>query len=202
MYGPSTFTPGMSCSRYLLQRSSGRGGAGNIRPSSTSREYSSARPNGPDDFSVTRGREPRPSVVAGQVCRPSHQLLSCVHRSAFQVVSTGRGGVGNIRSPSRDITIDGPARPLRAENGSKQSEYEDALIRSSDEARTSGPVSSRLFRSASSNTDNMLSSALALVGPWRCRQHHSFSSACSASAAVSIALPFARAAGLAHIESG
>lgn len=113
-----------SVSRGREFRSSGRGGAGNIRPSSTSREYSSARPNGPDDFSVTRGREPRPSVVAGQV------------------VSTGRGGVGNIRSPSRDITIDGPARPLRAENGSKQSEYEDALIRSSDEARTSGPHSS------------------------------------------------------------
>ncbi|ETW78270.1 hypothetical protein HETIRDRAFT_436026 [Heterobasidion irregulare TC 32-1] len=114
----------MSRSRYLLQRSSGRGGAGNIRPSSISHEYSSARLDGPNDFSVTRGREPRPSVVADQV------------------VSTGRGGVGNIRSPSRDITVDGLARPLCAENGIKQTEYEDTLIRSSDEARTSGPHSS------------------------------------------------------------
>jgi hypothetical protein len=61
--------------------SSGRGGIGNIRMSSTSRD---ARPsNGPDDFSEPRGREPKVD-----------------HVKAF---STGRGGAGNIRSPSRDV---------------------------------------------------------------------------------------------------
>lgn len=60
--------------------STGRGGIGNIRQASLSRD---ARPSsGPDDFSATRGREP--------VSHPA------------KVFSTGRGGVGNLRSPSRD----------------------------------------------------------------------------------------------------
>ncbi|KDR70680.1 hypothetical protein GALMADRAFT_254722 [Galerina marginata CBS 339.88] len=60
--------------------STGRGGIGNIRQTSLSRD---ARPtSGPDDFSVTRGREP--------IANPN------------QVFSTGRGGAGNLRSPSRD----------------------------------------------------------------------------------------------------
>lgn len=62
--------------------SSGRGGAGNIRPASRSRD---ARPDGPDDFSLTRGRDM--GVSPGQLPRPTH---------------SGRGGAGNIRSPSRD----------------------------------------------------------------------------------------------------
>ncbi|KAF9054961.1 hypothetical protein BDZ89DRAFT_1124768 [Hymenopellis radicata] len=62
-------------------QSSGRGGLGNIRPTSLSR----TREDGPDDFSSTRGREPIPDV------EPQH------------VYSTGRGGAGNIRSPSRDV---------------------------------------------------------------------------------------------------
>ncbi|KAH0584752.1 hypothetical protein J132_01535 [Termitomyces sp. J132] len=66
-------------------QSSGRGGAGNIRRASISRE---ARPaDGPDDFSITRGREPVPAIHA--------------------IFSTGRGGAGNIRSPSRDPAVDG-----------------------------------------------------------------------------------------------
>ncbi|KAG6840449.1 hypothetical protein C0991_006625 [Blastosporella zonata] len=61
-----------------VYQSSGRGGAGNIRQASVSRE---ARPvDGPDDFSIVRGREP---VSA-----------------ALSTFSTGRGGAGNIRSPS------------------------------------------------------------------------------------------------------
>ncbi|KAK0461985.1 uncharacterized protein EV420DRAFT_1528228 [Desarmillaria tabescens] len=65
--------------KRLLQQSSGRGGLGNIRPTSTSRD----RPvDGPDDFSSTRGREP--------AIEPT------------KIYSTGRGGAGNIRSPSRD----------------------------------------------------------------------------------------------------
>ncbi|PPR07451.1 hypothetical protein CVT26_013482 [Gymnopilus dilepis] len=65
--------------------STGRGGLGNIRQSSVSRD---ARSNpsgvGPDDFSIARGREPVP------------------HQHQNQVYSTGRGGAGNLRSPSRD----------------------------------------------------------------------------------------------------
>jgi hypothetical protein len=61
-------------------QSSGRGGVGNIRQGSLSRD---ARPGGPDDFSPTRGREP-------------HVRLD------EQIHSTGRGGAGNIRSPSRE----------------------------------------------------------------------------------------------------
>ncbi|KAJ7099026.1 hypothetical protein C8R43DRAFT_907594, partial [Mycena crocata] len=73
--------------------SSGRGGLGNIRPPSTSRD----RPlTGPDDFSNTRGREP--------AVTPSPEPRS-----------TGRGGAGNFRSPSRD-THDavGEAERIRA----------------------------------------------------------------------------------------
>ncbi|KAJ7750788.1 hypothetical protein B0H16DRAFT_1549092 [Mycena metata] len=59
--------------------SSGRGGMGNMAPTSPSRD----RPvGGPDDFSSTRGREP-PVAIS-------------------EVRSTGRGGAGNFRSPSRD----------------------------------------------------------------------------------------------------
>ncbi|KAF8810917.1 hypothetical protein BYT27DRAFT_7185238 [Phlegmacium glaucopus] len=62
-------------------QSTGRGGIGNIRQASLSRD---ARPeSGPDDFSVTRGRE--------AITNPK------------QIFSTGRGGVGNLRSPSRDV---------------------------------------------------------------------------------------------------
>jgi len=61
--------------------SSGRGGVGNIRQASQSRD---ARPGtGPDDISPNRGREPHV-------------------RLGDQVHSTGRGGAGNIRSKSRD----------------------------------------------------------------------------------------------------
>jgi hypothetical protein len=64
-------------------QSSGRGGIGNIRQGSLSRD---ARPStGPDDFSPTRGREPH---IRLNVNEP--------------VYSTGRGGSGNIRSKSRD----------------------------------------------------------------------------------------------------
>ncbi|KAF8626446.1 hypothetical protein AX15_004871 [Amanita polypyramis BW_CC] len=70
-------------------QSSGRGGIGNIRATSLSRD---ARPDsGPDDFSATRGREPRTDQAT----------------PTAKVYSTGRGGVGNIRSPSRDVSSRG-----------------------------------------------------------------------------------------------
>ncbi|KAJ7256139.1 hypothetical protein B0H12DRAFT_1049849 [Mycena haematopus] len=55
--------------------STGRGGIGNMRPASTSRDRQ------PDDLS-TRGREPAVAIS--------------------EIRSTGRGGAGNFRSPSRD----------------------------------------------------------------------------------------------------
>jgi len=65
-------------------QSSGRGGIGNIRRSSQSRDARSV--DGPDDISFTRGREP------------------AVHPD--RVFSVGRGGAGNIRPPSRDARGD------------------------------------------------------------------------------------------------
>ncbi|PVF96162.1 hypothetical protein CPB86DRAFT_787314 [Serendipita vermifera] len=59
--------------------STGRGGAGNIRP--VSRDPV-ARGKGPDDFSPTRGRE-LPAI-------------------GDTLIHTGRGGAGNVRSVSRD----------------------------------------------------------------------------------------------------
>ncbi|KAH9956351.1 hypothetical protein BC827DRAFT_1139683, partial [Russula dissimulans] len=79
--------------------STGRGGAGNIRP--PSRDPVSTA--GPEDYSDTRGREPIPSG------------------DPTVVISTGRGGTGNIRSPSRDAYRGGDASastessPLRSE---------------------------------------------------------------------------------------
>ena len=62
---------------------SGRGGAGNIRPS-PSREPRESTDTADDiSLNVTRGREPTPNHAVGVL------------------YSTGRGGVGNIRSPSR-----------------------------------------------------------------------------------------------------
>ncbi|KAF9523686.1 hypothetical protein CPB83DRAFT_839520 [Crepidotus variabilis] len=100
-----------STSRGREFLSSGRGGIGNIRPSSNSRD---TRPTtGPDDFSQTRGREPR------------------IQAATEQIFSTGRGGAGNMRSPSRD-----PASPTAA------SERENEIIRKSIAAEENAPHSS------------------------------------------------------------
>ncbi|KJA15993.1 hypothetical protein HYPSUDRAFT_207405 [Hypholoma sublateritium FD-334 SS-4] len=57
-------------------KSTGRGGAGNMQPTSHSRD---ARPDlGPSDFSTPRGREP-------------------VAKPAAKVYTTGRGGAGNLQ---------------------------------------------------------------------------------------------------------
>ncbi|KAJ7099031.1 hypothetical protein C8R43DRAFT_1244332 [Mycena crocata] len=80
--------------------SSGRGGLGNIRPPSTSRD----RPlTGPDDFSSTRGREPAvaPSPEPRSTGRGGALTVAGHARRAFnsaapQVHSSGRGGAGNI----------------------------------------------------------------------------------------------------------
>jgi len=72
-----------SFSRGREIHSTGRGGLGNLRQSSTSRDGNPQ--DGPDDFSPTRGRE----------THARHQ--------GDKLYSTGRGGTGNIRSPSRDV---------------------------------------------------------------------------------------------------
>ncbi|KAJ7461217.1 hypothetical protein FB451DRAFT_1096144 [Mycena latifolia] len=82
--------------------SSGRGGLGNIHPSP-----SPSRPTtGPDDFSSTRGREPAVSPLA----------------ATEHLRSTGRGGAGNFRSPSRDVDVRGEAErdAIRAAEARKE----------------------------------------------------------------------------------
>ncbi|KAG6811614.1 hypothetical protein H0H92_006629 [Tricholoma furcatifolium] len=97
-------------------QSSGRGGSGNIRQASVSRD---TRPiDGPDDFSTSRGREPISSFLKS--------------------LSTGRGGAGNIRSPSRDPV---PASALRGEPTITE-EQEKELIRARNAANTEGRFSS------------------------------------------------------------
>ncbi|KAJ7620300.1 hypothetical protein FB45DRAFT_929912 [Roridomyces roridus] len=95
--------------------SSGRGGLGNIRLSSASRDRDSIsgppqRGPGPDDFSDTRGREPTVSPIS-------------------DIRSTGRGGAGNFRSPSRDVT----------DNVDVRSPREQEILRAhKDEAHSTG----------------------------------------------------------------
>ncbi|TFK97502.1 hypothetical protein BDV98DRAFT_574578 [Pterulicium gracile] len=85
-----TASPARSQSRGRdTLQSFGRGGAGNFRQSSASRdgrpsEADLGAPCGGGEFSPVRGREP------------------AVAYPASGVISTGRGGAGNIRSPSRD----------------------------------------------------------------------------------------------------
>jgi hypothetical protein len=64
---------------------------------------------GAEDYSQTRGRE-LPGVTPGKVCGPS--ILSSSNDSltfsllSIKVYASGRGGAGNIRSPSREATIE------------------------------------------------------------------------------------------------
>ncbi|KAH9003805.1 hypothetical protein EDB86DRAFT_2826372 [Lactarius hatsudake] len=71
-------------SRGGQYKPSGRGGAGNAREVSDYSQRASIF-DGPEDFSSTKGRELRSS---------SHPE---------KIVSTGRGGSGNVHSPSRDV---------------------------------------------------------------------------------------------------
>jgi len=94
-------TPERSQSRGREAFSTGRGGLGNIRQGSASR----TRPEGgPDDFSVSRGREPAPAS----------------NGTPTKVYSTGRGGAGNIRSPSRDPGSPTAALPVPIEESEKE----------------------------------------------------------------------------------
>ncbi|KAI9460976.1 hypothetical protein BJY52DRAFT_242839 [Lactarius psammicola] len=108
--------PSRSSGRATKQ-SSGIGGAGNIRASSASSERAHIL-DGPDDFSSTRGREPR---------SPFH---------LDKVISIGRGGAGNIRSPSRDVDRARPSK-LSSILEAEQIKYEMSLIRNRETARES-----------------------------------------------------------------
>ncbi|KAF9477281.1 hypothetical protein BDN70DRAFT_881374 [Pholiota conissans] len=75
-------------------KSTGRGGMGNMQPASPSPAPKSREPipeSGPDDFSVTRGREP-------------------VVNALYKTYTTGRGGAGNFQlssqAPKGDSSID------------------------------------------------------------------------------------------------
>ncbi|KAI0259985.1 hypothetical protein BC834DRAFT_902893 [Gloeopeniophorella convolvens] len=100
--------------RPAALQSSGRGGAGNIRSASASRDRTAA---GPDDFSDTRGRDPVPG------------------RDPGEVISTGRGGAGNIRSPSRGT-------PREASTEPRGRGYDRDLISAIDNAHDTGVHSS------------------------------------------------------------
>ncbi|KAF9549919.1 hypothetical protein CPC08DRAFT_793465 [Agrocybe pediades] len=121
-------------------QSTGRGGLGNIRQTSKSRD---ARPNtGPDDFSVTRGREPI---------------------NANQVFSTGRGGAGNLRSPSRGPAAGNPSIDVREEEvireyvaaneGAIRSSGRGGLGNFSDRSRSRDPASPSAVHSRSRSRD-------------------------------------------------
>ncbi|KAF8551446.1 hypothetical protein OG21DRAFT_1417982 [Imleria badia] len=126
-------------------QSSGRGGAGNIRHASLSRD---ARPSdGPDDFSPTRGREP------------------AIHPD--RVYSVGRGGAGNItiRSPSRDALKGTQPEPINEDVA--EAEYQAKLVREHAEATTihssgrggAGNISASRSRSRGPGNVNLLHSS-------------------------------------------
>ncbi|VDC02699.1 unnamed protein product [Peniophora sp. CBMAI 1063] len=106
--------------------SSGRGGAGNIRPHDSSSSPAQRGVGGPDDFSVTRGRELLPQVL----------------RTEGALKSTGRGGVGNIISRSKDRSVS--REDIETESvvdtivSTGEAEYERHLIREHAAARAAG----------------------------------------------------------------
>lgn len=80
---------------FGVQKSTGRGGAGNMQPTSHSRD---ARPDlGPNDYSTPRGREPvaKPSSKVCSLAFACHPMA--YHLISVQVYTTGRGGAGNLQ---------------------------------------------------------------------------------------------------------
>ena len=143
-------TPIQSFSYDLIgapQQSTGRGGTGNLRAPSVDLP----RVAGPDDYSDSRGRDPqryRDEVRNVSLIFPSHASELTYLNPKDVIISTGRGGAGNIRSPSRDGS--------RGENASVNSspsraefirgrEVERDLISSIDVAHDTGIVSATVF---------------------------------------------------------
>ncbi|KAH9056846.1 hypothetical protein EDB87DRAFT_1634678, partial [Lactarius vividus] len=102
-------------SRGGQYKSSGRGGAGNAReaPDYSQRAYIS---DGPEDFSSTKGRE----------------LRSSFHPD--KIISTGRGGLGNVRPPSQNV-IGARSSESLSTTEAEQAKYERLLIRKHEAAR-------------------------------------------------------------------
>ncbi|KAH8987310.1 hypothetical protein EDB92DRAFT_1948661 [Lactarius akahatsu] len=93
----------------------GRGGAGNAREASDYSQRASIF-DGPEDFSSTKGRE----------------LPFSSHPE--KIISTGRGGSGNVHSPSRDV-IGAHSSELLSTTEAEQAKYERLLIRKHEGAR-------------------------------------------------------------------
>ncbi|KAL6300639.1 hypothetical protein BKA93DRAFT_801152 [Sparassis latifolia] len=113
---PDSATPARSVSRGReVYHSSGRGGLGNIRPASQdpASPSPSREPHDPDNFSPVRGREP-----------------SVKDTPLDRIVSTGRGGAGNIRATSRSMSRD--------PNAIEEEKYEASVIHASEEAARAG----------------------------------------------------------------
>ncbi|KAJ6482771.1 hypothetical protein C8R45DRAFT_830964, partial [Mycena sanguinolenta] len=118
--------------------SSGRGGIGNMHvPTAPDRTV-----GGPDDFSNTRGREPPISIA--------------------EMRSTGRGGAGNFRSPSRDPADNKDLRPKE----------EREVIRKHEEAEREAGVMST-GRGGAGNISASKSRERSAVSPVRGEVHSS-----------------------------
>jgi hypothetical protein len=135
------------CFGASIQQLTGRGGAGNFR--SPSREPVPGE-RGPDDYSDTRGRDPIPSGDPNVVCDLLLLLLPLVSDTKptrcgineMKVISTGRGGRGNIRSPSRDgVRGDDASREASLARSEQRGRgYDRELISTIDNAHDPGVV--------------------------------------------------------------
>ncbi|KAH9020661.1 hypothetical protein EDB84DRAFT_1514637 [Lactarius hengduanensis] len=107
-------------SRGVQYKSSGRGGAGNAREAPDYSQRASIF-DGPEDFSSTKGRELRSSFYPDKI------------------TSIGRGGSGNVHSPSRDV-IGTRSSELLSTTEAEQAKYERLLIRKHETARAAQMV--------------------------------------------------------------
>ncbi|KAH9039652.1 hypothetical protein EDB85DRAFT_265695 [Lactarius pseudohatsudake] len=102
-------------SRGVQYKSSGRGGAGNAREAPDYSQRASIF-DGPEDFSSTKGRELRSSF------------------NPDKIISIGRGGSGNVHSPSRDV-IGARSSELSSTTEAEQAKHERLLIRKHEATR-------------------------------------------------------------------
>lgn len=95
--------------------SSGRGGIGNIRRASVSSDPRSVSDG--DESDLSRGRE------------------QAMHPDRTQMISVGRGGAGNMRSPSQEVGRDYPQTVnILNEHAAVQAEYEQQVKKHHAEA--------------------------------------------------------------------
>ncbi|KII83971.1 hypothetical protein PLICRDRAFT_433652 [Plicaturopsis crispa FD-325 SS-3] len=104
-------------------QSSGRGGAGNIHASTSPQESDATVPN--------RGREAQPSANA-----------ITISDSPPRIVSTGRGGTGNIRRPSREAQ-EARLGSLPTVPSSDVAEFERRVLERNEEAKSAAHSTGR-----------------------------------------------------------